>query len=110
MVNSEWLRAFVAFAEAMNFTHAAERLHISQPALHVQIRKLSESLGVALYARRGRSLELTAAGKKLLAFGREQQEQAATLIADLKLETLDDTVVLAAGEGALSTLMMFPSL
>ena len=33
MVNAEWVRAFVTFAETLNFTHAAARLHISQPAL-----------------------------------------------------------------------------
>jgi LysR family transcriptional regulator, low CO2-responsive transcriptional regulator len=99
MIHSEQLRAFVAFGDAMNFTRAAERLHISQPALHVQIRKLGESLGVALYLRRGRKLELTEAGRKLLAFGRDQHERTETLVADLRLETRDDTVVLAAGEG-----------
>src|SRR5688500_7316736 len=99
MIHSEQLRAFLAFGEAQNFTRAAERLHISQPALHVQIKKLGESLGVPLYARRGRRLELTVAGNTLLAFAREQQERTATLIADLKLERREDVVVLAAGEG-----------
>jgi len=99
MIHSEQLRAFLAFGETLNFTHAAERLHLSQPALHVQIRKLGESLSVPLYVRRGRRLELTLSGRKLLVFAREQQERTDSLIADLKLESRAENVVLAAGEG-----------
>ncbi|MGC4090240.1 MAG: LysR family transcriptional regulator [Polyangiaceae bacterium] len=99
MVNSEWLQSFVAFAEGMNFTRAAERRHVSQPALHVQIKKLSEALGVTLYVRRGRSLELTVEGRQLLAFGREQQERTGQLLASLREKEAEDRVVLAAGEG-----------
>jgi DNA-binding transcriptional LysR family regulator len=54
MIRSEWLTSFIAFAEELNFTRAAARLHISQPAFHVQIRKLAEALGVTLYERAGR--------------------------------------------------------
>lgn len=99
MVNSEWVRAFVTFADTLNFTHAAARLHISQPALHVQIRKLGESLQVPLYVRNGRSLTLTAEGRKVLAFGREQEERTAQLLDDVKGTQSRATVVLAAGEG-----------
>jgi LysR family transcriptional regulator, low CO2-responsive transcriptional regulator len=105
MLDSDWLRGFVAFAETLSFTRAAERLHLSQPALHVQVRKLTESLGVPLYVRRGRTLELTAAGKKLLAFGRDQAERTDAMIADLTLQRHDDTVVLAAGEGTFLNLL-----
>jgi DNA-binding transcriptional LysR family regulator len=99
MIHSEQLRAFVAFGETLSFTRAAERLHISQPALHVQIRKLSEALRAVLYVRRGRGLELTAAGKQLLAFGRDQAERTSELLADLELQANGTTAVLAAGEG-----------
>ena len=108
MVNSEWVRAFVTFAETLNFTHAAARLHISQPALHVQIRKLGESLQASLYVRRGRSLSLTDEGRKVLAFGREQDERTARLIGDLSGMLRDTTVVLAAGEGTFLHLLSEP--
>jgi DNA-binding transcriptional LysR family regulator len=108
MVNSEWVRAFVTFAQTLNFTHAAARLHISQPALHVQIRKLGESLGVPLYVRNGRSLVLTAEGRKVLAFGREQEERAARLIDDVRGSPRDTSVVLAAGEGTFLHLLSEP--
>lgn len=108
MVNSEWVRAFVMFAETLNFTRAAARLHISQPALHVQIRKLGESLQAPLYVRNGRSLTLTAEGRKVLAFGREQEERAARLIDDIKGTARDTGVVLAAGEGTFLHLLSEP--
>jgi len=105
MVNSEWLRAFVTFAETLNFTHAAERLHLSQPALHVQIRKLAESLGAKLYVKRGRSLELTVEGRKLLALGREWQDSSQRLLAELGHGKEPQSVVLAAGEGTFLNLL-----
>ncbi len=54
-MNYDWLFSFVAFADRLNFTRAAEELHITQPALHAQIRKLSEDVGTTLYRREGRS-------------------------------------------------------
>ncbi|MFZ5890453.1 MAG: LysR family transcriptional regulator [Myxococcota bacterium] len=72
-MNYEWVFAFTEFAEHLNFTRAAKQLHISQPALHVQIRKLSEEVGRPLYRRTGRSLSLTPEGKRLAVFGREVQ-------------------------------------
>jgi DNA-binding transcriptional LysR family regulator len=65
------LRYFVAVAEELNFTRAAERLHMAQPPLSAAIRQLEEQLGVALFARTTRQVELTLAGTLLLEKGRE---------------------------------------
>ena len=105
MISIEWLGAFAKFAETMNFTRAAQALHISQPALHVQVRKLGEALGVRLYVRQGRTLELTAQGRRVLAFAREEQERMAEFVAELDPGARDTTVVLAAGEGTLLNLL-----
>ena len=105
MINSEWLASFVTFGETMNFTHAAQRRHISQPALHVQIRKLSESLGASLYVRNGRALVLTDAGRKTLAFAREQRERSERFVNDIAGTAQSQPVVLAAGEGSLLYLL-----
>jgi len=97
----EWLRTFVAFAATMSFTRAAEELHLSQPAVHVQVKKLAEQLGVELYRRRGKALELTDEGVRAVAFGRELLERSDRFLDELRAVPHAQPTVVAAGEGAL---------
>src|SRR4051812_15943988 len=60
------LRAFVAVAEELNFSRAAERLYLSQPALSRQIRSLERLVGCELLRRSTHRVELTLAGDALL--------------------------------------------
>ncbi|MFN3231256.1 MAG: LysR family transcriptional regulator [Alphaproteobacteria bacterium] len=62
-LNYRHLRYFWAVAHDGNLTRTAERLNLSQSALSVQIRKLEDQLGHALFERRGRQLHLTEAGR-----------------------------------------------
>ena len=63
------LRAFAAVAETGQLTRAAERLHLSQPALSAQIKALEEELAVRLFERTPNGMQPTRAGRELLAHG-----------------------------------------
>ena len=65
-MNLNHLRAFLAVAESLSFSKAAQRLHISQPALSNQIRLLEEDLEATLFVRNRRSVALAPAGKDIL--------------------------------------------
>jgi DNA-binding transcriptional LysR family regulator len=70
------LRSFVAVAQHRNFSRAAGQLHVSQPALSEQIRKLEDELGAALFERTSRGAVLTDAGEAFLPQARSVLAQA----------------------------------
>lgn len=98
-MNLDSLEAFVVFSETLNFTRAAQRLNISQPALHVKIKKLSQELGVPLYSKKGRTLELSPYGTELARFGRETSTHIEGFLQTLLQGHQTQPVVLAAGAG-----------
>ena len=65
-LNFRHLRYFWAVAHDGNLTRTAKRLHLSQSALSVQIKRLEEDIGERLFERRGRSLHVTEAGRVVL--------------------------------------------
>jgi len=99
VLESDALRSFAVFAEHRNFTTAAAALSISQPSLHVKIRKLAAALGTELYERDGRSLVLTAAGQRLAAFALDTRIRSREFLAALAGEP--DELAIAAGRGAI---------
>ncbi|RRA49467.1 LysR substrate-binding domain-containing protein [Acidipila sp. EB88] len=84
------LRYFVVVAEELHFGRAAARLHLSQPPLSQQIRRLEEILGYPLFQRTSRSVKLTDAGECLL-------ERARRVLTTMQRD-IDETRHVAEGE------------
>ena len=57
------LRVFEAVANHLSYSRAAEALHLTQPAVSMQIKQLEESAGLPLFEQLGKKIYLTAAGK-----------------------------------------------
>lgn len=74
------LRAFVEIAKVGQLTRAADRLHLSQPALSGQLKALEETLGISLFERSSSGMALTAGGRSLLG----EAEKILAAIRDLK--------------------------
>src|SRR3954470_8112944 len=70
------LRYFVVVAEELHFGHAAARLYISQPALSQQIKVLEDQVGMPLFVRGTRGVQLTQAGETLLHDARDVVERS----------------------------------
>jgi len=62
------LRVFVAVAREGSLTRASERIHLSQPAISLQLKSLQDSLGLALFRRTPRGMRLLRAGEQLLPY------------------------------------------
>lgn len=81
------LRVFDAVARHLNFTRAAEELHLSQPAVSMQIKQLEIGVGIALFEQHGKRVHLTEAGHELHHYCRSIHvllQEAEEVLADLK--------------------------
>jgi DNA-binding transcriptional LysR family regulator len=65
------LETFSTVARLQSFTRAAEALHLTQPAVSIQIRQIADTIGLPLFEQNGREIALTAAGEEMLATVRE---------------------------------------
>jgi LysR family hydrogen peroxide-inducible transcriptional activator len=75
-MNLRDLQYVIAVAETRHFGKAAERCFVSQPTLSGQIKKLEEGLGVVIFERTSRSVEITHIGEEILQHARLMMEQA----------------------------------
>jgi len=81
------LKVFEAVARHMGFTRAAEELHLSQPAVSMQVKQLEEHVGLPLFEQVGKKIFLTEAGREMFHYAREianQLEEAEEVIEALK--------------------------
>ena len=77
------LEIFLKVAEVGGIAQAADQLHLAQPSVSIQVRKLAEAVGLPLYEVIGRRLSLTEAGRRVQAAGRDLLEVFERLDSDL---------------------------
>ena len=104
------LHYFLAVAEEQHFGRAAERLGIAQPPLSQQMQRLETALGVELFDRSRRRVQLTAAGRALAARASSVLEAAAGLREDVRQAALGKSGVLRVGVGASAALGIVPGM
>ena len=76
MFNLEWYRIFLQTARYGNLTKAAQALHITQPSVSYAMKQMEEALGIKLFNRLSKGVELTKEGQSLLKY----VEQSFTLL------------------------------
>jgi DNA-binding transcriptional LysR family regulator len=115
------LRSFVAVAEAGHLTRAAEKLHVSQPAVSAQIKALEDELELALFERTPSGMTLTSAGERLLldaeqvlaaaqSMRNEAKALKGTVTGKVRVGTMSDPVFIRIGEFLNATVERFPLL
>jgi DNA-binding transcriptional LysR family regulator len=90
MLDAHQLNVFLTAAESLNFTQAAQRLHMSQPSVSQHIQALERHFNTSLFVRTSRNLQLTDAGMALVPLAREMVSQS-TLIEET-MASLDGAV------------------
>jgi len=88
MLDTDQLRSFLAIVDSGSFTRAAERVHKTQSAVSMHIRRLEEQLGCALFVKQGRGSRLTAEGESLIEFARRMIQVEAGAFAALSRKGL----------------------
>jgi DNA-binding transcriptional LysR family regulator len=69
------LKVFECVARHLNYTRAAAELHLTQPAVSMQVKQLEDSLGVALFEQLGKRIHLTEAGQEVVTYARSVTQQ-----------------------------------
>lgn len=102
------LRSFVAVAEELNFTRAASKVHVAQPALSAHIRQLEERMGCRLVERTTRRVALTPAGEALFALAPAALASVADAVRAAQAAAAGETGSLVVGLLATSGLDFTP--
>lgn len=104
------LRSFVAVAEELHFGRAAQRLHLSQPPLSLQIQRLEEDLGTALFERSRRHVALTEAGQVLLGRARHLLAEAERAVQEVARVARGEAGSLTLGYAATASHRVLPEI
>jgi DNA-binding transcriptional LysR family regulator len=109
-INSRRLMHFVALAEEGSFARAAERVHLSQPALSRSIQALEDEFEIKLFDRAARGVVITAAGRPLVERARRVLFEARCLFRDVELIKSDAFGDVKIGLGPYASAVLFPDL
>lgn len=90
MLDAHQVNIFLVAAETLNFTHAAQRLNMTQPSVSQHIQSLEQHFEESLFLREGRSLQLTDAGKTLIPLARDMVKQS--VLIEETMSSLDGEV------------------
>ncbi len=107
------IEVFNAVARHRNYTRAAEELHLSQPAVSMQIRQLEESIGLPLFEQVGKKIHLTEGGRQMFSYGRsianllDQAEEVFEALKGVERGTLTISVASTASHFATRLLAEF---
>jgi DNA-binding transcriptional LysR family regulator len=102
------LRYFIAVAEQLHFRHAAEMVHVAQPALSQQIRQLEEEIGVTLFERSHHKVRLTPAGKAFYENAQRILRQADQAVSKARNVELGDAGTIRIGFVSTAAIRVLP--
>lgn len=80
----QWLKTFIITAQFENFRRAADKLYVAQPTVTMHIKNLEKTLGIMLFERSGRNVQLTEAGRRFLPYAKQMLESLESSIHDLE--------------------------
>ena len=109
-INLSDLRAISVLAETLHFGRAAERLHVSQPALSKRVQRLEDRIGGRLLVRGYRDVRLTEAGRLLAARGRQVVLDSAEIVTLAERAARGEAGALRIGFGIASILGFLPEM
>lgn len=109
-VTIKQLRSFVTIAQERSFTRAAGRMNVSQSALTIAIRDLEREVGMPLFDRTTRSVELTAQGTSFLPVARRMLDELSRGLGDLRaLAELQKGMVVVTAASAIINVVLAPA-
>ncbi|MCW8328881.1 LysR family transcriptional regulator [Photobacterium sp. SDRW27] len=109
MLNPLWLHTFKTLIETGHFTQTAEKLHMTQPGVSQQVKKLEQACGHTLLRREKKSFELTEQGRRVYQYALKLAQDEAALLEHLSFDNPYSGICRLSCSGSLS-LLLYPQL